>query len=210
MKKPAIEQYKAHYTNIGFERADLFRAISESFRCEHVLYPGSFIHTTPSFFFPHVVYVDQNPIAKEFFDDLPHVLQFVSANKKYKRSPYIRFLDLDYCMDLPLVEGSFDLLISLYSGDISQSCKKYLKTNGVLLTNAHFDDTKDALKNLDWKIISVAKKVPHGYKFMEFHPDKIKDSFREKRPAKEYVRRTATGIEYRESEDSYYLFRKSC
>ena len=118
-----IDLYRKHYNDIRFERAGLFKAIKETYNCNDALYPGSFIHITPSFFFPHVVYVDQSPIAIEFFADTPSVLQYISRNKRYKRSPYVRFIAQDYSTTLPLAEGQFDRLISLYASSISRTCK---------------------------------------------------------------------------------------
>jgi len=109
---------------------------------------------------------------------------------------------------LPLREGNFDLLISLYSHGIPQFCKKYLKTNGVLLTNHYFNDSKDAMKDSAWKIISVVKKAFHGYKFIKADVDEAEAFLRKRSPARSYLRHTNTGFEYSQGDDLPFLFRK--
>jgi len=85
-----IDLYRKYYGDFEFERVGLFKFISENYACGEVLYPGCFIHITPSFYFPHVVYVDKDPVAVDFFTNQVDILQFVNRKKKYKRSAYIQ------------------------------------------------------------------------------------------------------------------------
>jgi hypothetical protein len=194
-----------------FERAGLFEAIRRIYGCDEVLYPGSNIHVTPSLFFPHVVYVDQHPTAKEFFADMQSVLAYVGRNKNYDRSPYLLFLPLDYTGALPLREETFDLLISLFAGNIARTCGKYLRSGGILITNNHHGDASAA--SLDDELALIAVVHYHGGDYS------IAYSIAEEKaslelPAKtrqvknrDYLRRTSDGIEYRENE-LYFVFRK--
>ena len=66
MKDP-LELFKKHYTNKNYEQLDLFVKFSEKYEIRNVLYPGSFVHITPSLVFPQVVYVDSIKKAADFF-----------------------------------------------------------------------------------------------------------------------------------------------
>jgi hypothetical protein len=201
-----IDLYRKHYLDIRFERAGLFRAIKKKYNCSYALYPGSFVHITPSFFFPHVVYVDQDPTAKEFFADLESVLHYIDRNKQYKRSSYVRFIAQDYSAAMPLREGDFDLLISLYAGGISQACKKYLRIGGILLTNNHHDDAREAAIDDEFKLISIVKYRRDTYTVIEDNLNGLAVPRKVGR-AKSDVRQVSNGIEYIENQD-YYVFRR--
>ena len=61
--------YQQYVVAHGLEREDLFRLLDERFALETVLYPGCFLHVTPSFWLQHVVYVDRNDLTRRFFED---------------------------------------------------------------------------------------------------------------------------------------------
>jgi hypothetical protein len=108
-----IDLYHKHYSEMKFERAGLFELVQQTCHSIQALYPGCFVHITPSLFFPHVVYVDRHPDAQTFFADLEGVSLFISRNKHYRRLAYIRFIAQDFTAPLPLPKDSFDLLISI-------------------------------------------------------------------------------------------------
>jgi len=201
-----IDLYRKTYSDILFERAGLFKVIKENYGCNYVLYPGSSIHITPSLFFPHVVYVDQSPIAIKFFADGPGVLQYINTNKKYKRSAYVRFINQDYSTAMPLSEEQFDLLISLFADGISRNCKKYLKPGGILVTHNFHNDAAEAAADRELKLIAVVRYRKKAYSLVEATPDDLLAPKR-KPGAKKYTRRTSDGIEYKENED-YFIFRR--
>jgi len=58
--------YNQYFVEKSFERKDLFEALQIMYGCRSALYPGSFIHITPSFIFPEVIYVDSDTPAKKF------------------------------------------------------------------------------------------------------------------------------------------------
>lgn len=202
----AIDLYRKTYSDILFERAGLFKVIKENYGCNYVLYPGSSIHITPSLFFPHVVYVDQSPIAIKFFADEPGVLQYINRNKKYKRSAYVRFIAQDYSTAMPLPEEQFDLLISLFADGISRTCKKYLKVGGILVTHNFHNDAAEAAADRELKLIAVVRYRKKTYSLIEDIPEDILTPKR-KAGTKKYARRTSDGIEYTEKED-YFIFRR--
>lgn len=137
--------YQEYVVAPGLERIAALEALRA--RCSRdatVLYPGSSIHVTPSFFFQHVVYVDRSELSRTFFAQPRAVLELVSAQKRYKQRPFVRFVDQDFTGELPVPDESFDVLLSLYAGGISRACARYLKLGGLLFTNDHHGDARDA------------------------------------------------------------------
>jgi len=203
-----VDLYQKHYVDMQFERAELFEAIKEKFGGSQALYPGSSVHITPSFFFPHVVYVDQHPTAQQFFADIEPILDYINRHKRYKRSAYIRFIAQDYFRPLPLQEAEFDLLICLYAGGASLACKNYLRAGGILLTNNHHDDAVEATRTDEFQLIAVVQYRNGKYRFVEdsLNPSLISSGKAAK--SKRYLRQTNQGVAYIENED-YYIFRKN-
>ena len=139
MSNFAHELYRKYFTDRQFERLDLFQIISGKFDIQRVLYPGSFVHVTPSFVFPYVVYVDSDKQAKKFFND-PAVQGFINEQKEYPQVAEITFHAADYRKGFDEQEERFDLLISQYAGFVGQDCKRYLKKGGLLLANNSHGD----------------------------------------------------------------------
>lgn len=94
-----------------------------------------------------MVYVDLSVTAKDFFKDIKGVKEFIDHNKTYKQSTFIQFLNQDYTKGLPIRENSYDLLIALYAGEITRSCKKYVRSGGIILTNNHHNDAAETLND---------------------------------------------------------------
>jgi len=202
-----IQQYKQIYENMDFERAGLFEALAEHYLIQQVLYPGSNIHITPSFYFPHVVYVDLAENALKFFQQEKEIMAFINANKKYKRPAYIRFIHEDFTKPLPLREGEFDLLLSLFAGGISTACHKYLKKGGILLSNNHQQDALQALQTNCFTLEAILTKKQKKY---EFQCENLETYLKniEKRTKQNLCRNHPRGgIQYRENE-TFYIFKK--
>ncbi len=53
---------------VTFDRYDLFEKVVRTYRIEKGIYPGSYIHITPSFLIPEMIYIDNAKKAKKFFD----------------------------------------------------------------------------------------------------------------------------------------------
>lgn len=193
--KPFITSYQTIYREINFERIGLFRLVGETYSCKEVLYPGCSIHVTPSFVFPHVVYVDKSADAKAFFENQAELMNFVTRNREYKRKPFIQFLHLDYSEVLPLQGESFDLLLSFFAGTIAPVCKKYLRKGGLLLTNQHEE------AGSEFKLVGMIRFESGKYRFV----GEVVVPARE--TAKKYLRQSTRGLEYVENE-TYFVFEK--
>ena len=145
----ALETYLSNYRDKHDGNHDLlwaFRLVAENFGCRRVLYPGSHLHITPSLVFPEVCYVDSvKGIGSAMTDQA--LLEYVAAHKDYQERAIIRCCEEDY-RTLRLAQdgepgGSFDLLISLNAGFISQHCGRFLRVGGYLLVNnGHYDASR--------------------------------------------------------------------
>lgn len=198
MKRVVEEQYNQFYREIGFERAEIFSYIKEEFESKMVLYPGSSIHITPSFYFEHVVYIDRSDLAAAFFKERAQVEELIGGNRSYKRSPHFQYLKMDFTGELGLRLESYDLLISLFSGKQIEYCHRYLKKGGLILTNSLFSDN-ETLKDSSLFTLERAFKVQKG-KVVELEES-------EAGPGRSRLVRENRGFSYRDDE-LYYIYRK--
>lgn len=100
----------------------------------------------PSFVFPNVTYVDMDRRAKAFFADASGVQEIIETHAPLNTNAKVSFIHADYAQ-LGLPEASFDCLISLYAGFISEHCTEFLKVGGHLLVNPSHGDA--ALASID-------------------------------------------------------------
>ncbi len=202
-----IDLYKKFYSDLQFERVGLFKAVQEKYNCQNVLYPGSFVHITPSFFFPHVVYIDRDPKAQAFFADRHSVLAYINSHKTYRRSAYFRFIAHDYAAAVPQLDEEFDLLISLHAGGIYPACQNYLKRGGILLTNNHHHEAEEATSNDEFKLVAVVQFRKNKYSFVAENLDRIVANQIRATRARRYLKQSNQGVTYIENED-YYIYQR--
>ena len=91
--------YQKYHIDRKDERLDIFTILAEKYKIRTALYPGSFVHITPSFIIPKVVYVDNYKKTKKFFDN-QKVYEFITKNKTYNEKPEVVFHLKDYQKDL--------------------------------------------------------------------------------------------------------------
>ena len=207
MKKgKTLSLYKKYHIDKNDERLGQFLILTNKFNIKNALYPGSFVHITPSFVIPSVVYLDSNKQAKDFFND-PSVHKFVSKKKRYNENSTISFQQKDYRKDIGEPLESFDLLISQYAGFVSQFCKKYLKIGGILLTNNSHGDASMASIDADYKFIGVLNKRKNNYALSERNLDSYFIPKKPREIIREYLETIKRGVGYTKS-PSAYLFRR--
>ena len=114
----APDLYQRYHLAKGDERLELFHGLVDRYGVQSALYPGSFVHVTPSFIIPTVVYADADVRAARFFAD-PALRIFILRQRKYEREPEIRFHAGDFATAIDETDASFDLLISQYAGFVS-------------------------------------------------------------------------------------------
>lgn len=201
MTETVKQLYHKYYSSIGFERRGLFELIRKEFNPELVLYPGSSVHITPSFYFCHVVYIDRSPLAIGFFSDKKQVSETINSHKISNKSHYWRFLAKDFHGDLELEQNSFDLLVSLFSGKLIESLAKYLKINGLILTNSLFSDNDFVKGNNDYRYLGL---ISCKNKIYRFEP--------KQQPVKQYrstLKMKNKGFDY-DDKEFYFMYQKKC
>jgi hypothetical protein len=158
MPSKALSEYLSYYKGSNDWHLKAFRLINDNFLPKRVLYPGSWIHITPSLVFSHVLYVDLFSKMETIFTD-SELLEYVENHKEYQDKPKIEFHQSDYRSNFSEVEASFDLLISLSSGFISQACGLYLKTGGLLFVDNEHYDASMAYVDPKFDLVGVFKTV---------------------------------------------------
>jgi hypothetical protein len=121
------------------------------------IYPGSFVHITPSFFIPDMVYVDMDKRCPRFFGD-PQIREYIEQCKEYSGSSRFCFFHRDFTREITGVKKDRDLLISLYAGFVSQHCDTYLKKGGILVANNSHGDASLGFLDPSFSFIGVTKR----------------------------------------------------
>jgi len=156
--------YRQWHVDKGDERLGLFEGLAERYEIGRALYPGSFVHITPSFVIPEVVYVDSDKRAAAFFTD-PGTMALVRKRRAYAQEPVIRFHHQDFARPVPEPEASFDLLISQYAGFVSRECKRYLRIGGYLAVNNSHGDASMARLDPDFELVAVYRRRSEHFTF---------------------------------------------
>lgn len=206
MVKDPIALYREFFVDRDFERLDLFRTLAERFGVQSALYPGSFVHITPSFVCPVATYVDTDKRTKRFFAS-PAVLEYIKARKTYPQDPKVTFYASDYYEAIDEPDESCDLLISQYAGFVSQPCKRYLKVGGLLLANNSHGDASMAFLDDDYALKAVVIRRDGKHRISERNLDTY---FVPKKPievTKAYLEQIQKGIGYKKTASSY-LFQR--
>ncbi len=136
------------------DRTRLFRAVEKVLAPQTVLYAGSYVDLAASFVFPNVTYVDMDRRAKRFFDDEDGVREIIEAQGEVPPNALFSFIHAEY-ENLSLPAQSFDLLISLYAGFISEYCTDFLKIGGHLLVNPSHGDAALAALDARYRLVGA-------------------------------------------------------
>jgi len=134
MPSKALEKYLTKYGGISDPHLKVLKLLKNNYEIGRVMHPGSWIHLTPSIIFPYVVYVDNFAKMESMLSD-PELLGYIGTNSEIYGEAIIKVHQMDYRGEIPEEKTSFDLLISLSSGFVSQYCGSYLKKNGILFVN---------------------------------------------------------------------------
>lgn len=204
--------YEKYHTSREDERRGLFEIARNEFSVARGLYPGCFVHVTPSFYIPEMVYVDSDANAARFFKTgTPAAL--VAREKVYAADAEMAFHPADYAGPLPLADAGFDLLISQYAGPISEHCRRYLRPGGILIANNSHGDAGLAHNDPGFELVAAINR--RGTRFTlstkdldaYFVPKKagVPDDRAE---ARAYLMRLGRGVGYTTSAADY-VFRKA-
>lgn len=206
MTNKNLELYKKYYIDTQSENLELFELLKEHFGTTSAIYPGSFVHITPSLVFQKTAYIDNDGHIERFFND-PVVLEWVDSKKEYQGKPTIAAFQQDYSKKVPADLGQYELLISQYAGFVSLECKQYLKSGGLLLVNNSHADAGLAFLDSDYELIAVAnyRKVRWTLGTAKLHEYFVPK--KDAHPPKSLLLRTMRGIGYQKTAANY-IFRK--
>jgi len=128
-----------------------------------VLYPGSYVDIAASMAFPSVTYVDMDRRAARFFTDTDTISDIIVSEGGSPVAEFT-FIHGDYTTELELGYESFDLLVSLYSGFVSETCTNYLRVGGVLLVTPSHGDVAMASIDPRYTLSGVVVSRSGGYR----------------------------------------------
>lgn len=178
------------------DRWRLFRAVSRAIEAERVLYPGSYVDLAPSLVFPSVTYIDTDDRAAKFFADREGVDAIIDEHEGAPRVRELRFIHGDYTDRHDLPAGSFDLLVSLYAGFVSDSCTDLLRVGGTLLANPSHGDAAMASIDDRYRLMGVLKARSGEYQVSTNH---LENHLVPKQPIEltaDYLHERGRGIAY--------------
>jgi hypothetical protein len=122
----------------------------------------------------------------------------------------VEFIAGDYRGPLGLADESFDLLVSLYAGFVSEHCTRYLRVGGHLLVNPSHGDAAMASIDQRYRLVAVVKSG--GANAYRIDTEDLDTYFVPKKPQPITVERLhelGRGIGYTKSPFAY-LFERSC
>lgn len=165
MKAKTERLWQTQFELVG-DRLGLFTAVANACSAQSVLYPGSYVDLTPSFVFESVMYVDVDKRAAAFFADAEGVQELISREPVSPKEPRFAFIHADYQSEIDLEDESFDLLVSLYAGFISEPCTRFLRVGGTLLVNPSHGDAAMASIDPRYELSGVVVSRSGGYKVL--------------------------------------------
>lgn len=206
MARNPLDLYQEHFVDKDFERLDLFRLLRGKFAIRSAIYPGSFVHVTPSFVFSDTAYVEMDKRARKYFEH-SELKEFVSSRKDYSGEAKIRYYAQDYQNEIEGEDERYDLLISQYAGFISKHCKRYLKIGGILLVNNSHGDASMASIDDSYEFIAVVLKSGSKHRLSEENLSEYFVPKKEVDLTEEYLEKIQKGIGYKKTASSYIFQR---
>jgi hypothetical protein len=180
--------------------------VAASIDAQLVLYPGSFVDLAASSAFRSVTYVDSDARAARFFADRDEVDAIV-AEFGIEGATWT-FRHADYRTELGLADESFDLLVSLYAGFVSEGCARYVRPGGWLLVNSSHGDVALTALSAQWELVGVVLIRGGGYRVRLSGLDGFLIPKRGAEPTREEIMESGRGIAYTRPAAAY-LFQKS-
>jgi len=168
---PRTEALWAKQNQHEDDRLRLFRTVARFVDVTTVLYPGSYVDISPSMVFPSVTYVDVDDRARRFFGDVAGVRTILARYADAPGEPEFSFVHADYTTELPIAHQSYDLLVSLFAGFVSEHCAHHLQVGGILLANASHGDAAMASIDRRFALSGVVESVSGDYRIRTDHLD---------------------------------------
>jgi hypothetical protein len=191
------------------DRYRLFAAVAQAVDADRVLYPGSYVDIAPSMLFPDVTYVDKDKRFPNFFGDEAGVRDIVDPFRGSDDAYTFDAIHADYRNDLPIKDESMDLLLSLYSGFVSEHCTRYLRVGGTLLVNPSHGDASLASIDERYELTGVITSRSGGYIFDSTNLDSYFVQRRDEPVTVERLHELGRSIGYTKSAFAYLFTRTS-
>ncbi|MFV1441939.1 hypothetical protein VWZ88_14695 [Phaeobacter sp. JH20_36] len=204
MKDKTKTLWEKHDQHKG-DRWRLFQAVNAALPARHVLYPGNYVDVAPSFVYDDVTYADMDKRAAAFFADNEGVRQIICDHGGNVGGRFM-FVHGDY-RSLDLEPGSFDLLISLYAGFISEPCGHFLRIGGHLLVNSSHGDAALAALDPRFKLNAVVTSANGRYRVTDQNLDGYMVPKKEQTITRESLMKSGRGIAYTKSPFAYVFER---
>ena len=160
----------------------------------------------PSFIYPSVAYVDIDKRTPGFFADTDGIEEIISSEGGAPDA-ILRFIYGDYRESLDLNDESFDLLVSLYAGFVSEHCTRYLRVGGTLLVAPSHGDVAMASIDRRYQLVGVLTSRSGEYRT---RTEKLDSYLIPKSPIEitpEKLHQRGRGVAYTKSAFAY-LFRR--
>lgn len=148
----------ASYRDAIGDRSPMFAALADDWGVERALYPGCYLDAAPSTAIRSVTYLDVDRRGARYFGDANRVRAELRAAGG-RADAEVAFLAADYTTPLPLDDGAFDLLISLYAGPVWERCRRFLRPGGLLLANTSHGDASLAALDPDLELVGVVPRA---------------------------------------------------
>jgi hypothetical protein len=207
MVEPRTQKLWAKQDQHEGDRLRLFSAVATVAEASTVLYPGSYVDVAPSFVYQSVTYVDNIRPAEQFFADVDGVQEIIAEHQLDGRRREVTFLAEDYRNDLGLDEQSFDLLVSLYAGFISEHCTRYLRVGGRLLANSSHGDAAMASLDSRYRLAAVVTSSNGDYRTTTKDLDSYLIPKKPPAPTVESLHEMGRGVAYTKSPFAYVFER---
>ena len=187
------------------DRWRLFQAVSAALPASRVLCAGSYVDVAPSFVYDDVTYADLDKRAAAFFSDAEGVRQIICDHGGNVGARFV-FVHGDY-RSLDLVPNSFDLLISLYAGFISEPCGRFLRIGGHLLVNSSHGDAALAALDPRFKLKAVITSAHGRYRVTNQNLDSYMVPKKQQTITRNSLMTSGRGVAYTKSPFAYLFER---
>ncbi len=149
-----LRNYRETHHSHDHDLLGVFRAVRRLIGAPRTVYPGSYVHLSPSLVFPGVCYVDS---VKGFgvamqSDDL---IAWLDAHKEYAEPTAVWAIESAYDRIPSTLFARFGLMVSLNAGAVSQECKQLLTPGAHLLVNDGHYDAARAQVDGDYTLVAA-------------------------------------------------------
>lgn len=120
----------------------------------------------------------------------------------------IGFHPADYATELPVEDGSIDLLVSMYAGFISEHCSRYVRPGGHLVANNSHGDASMAMLDPGWQFVAAVVSRSGEYAVRSDGLDRYLVPKRGDPPTREQLHQTNRGVAFTTPAFAYVFQRR--